>query len=33
VREFLEDKSRPELRFFAAANWKVSVIVGGACAC
>lgn len=31
VREFLEDKERtqPELRFFTAANWKVSVLVGG----
>ena len=30
VREFLADTTRPELRFFAAANWKVSVIAGGA---
>lgn len=30
VREFLADRTRPELRFFAAANWKASVIVGGA---
>lgn len=30
VREFLEDRSSTELRFFAPANWKVSVIAGGA---
>ena len=29
TREFLEDKNLGELRFFAPANWKVSVIVGG----
>lgn len=31
IREFIGDQERaqPELRFFSAANWKVSVIVGG----
>jgi hypothetical protein len=30
VREFLSDPERAELRFFAPANWKASVIAGGA---
>jgi hypothetical protein len=31
IRELISDqeRARPELRFFSAANWKVSVIVGG----